>query len=239
MKKLWNIFSDYCGETILHPQFIINSYLQKARNEALKQITGDLIDIGCGRMSYKSFFLQKATNYTGLDHPLVSKVYNGKTKPDILVDIHKTSIKKDTYDSAVCFEVLEYLTNPQQALLEINRILKPTATFVLTVPFLYPIHDAPHDRYRFTKTALEELLKNAGFKIKRIEMRGSFWQFWFQSLLVYLFKSIMQKPVLVIFLPLIEILVIILNILSVALSQFSKKVNTDYPITTFVIAQKK
>lgn len=239
MKKLWNIFTDYLGNTIFHPQFIINSYLQEARLQSIKYVKGDLIDVGCGRMPYKAFYLRKVSRYTGLDHPAVSKLYTGPNQPEILADIHKTKIKTNTYDSALCFEVLEYLENPQKALLEINRILKPNGLLILTVPFLYPIHDAPHDRYRFTKTALTELLQSAHFTIKKIEMRGTFWQTWFQLLLVYLFKSVMNKPILAIFLPVIEILVIIVNISSLLLSQFSQRINSDYPLTSFVVAQKK
>ena len=40
------------------------------------------------------------------------------------------------------------------------------------MPFLYPIHNQPTDYWRFSKTTLFDLLKNAGFKDIYIEAIG-------------------------------------------------------------------
>ena len=39
-----------------------------------------------------------------------------------------------------------------------------------TVPFLYPLHDVPHDEYRYTPFALERHFRNAGFT--RLELKA-------------------------------------------------------------------
>ena len=39
MKKNWNLFTDKFGTTILHPQYLINKYLQDSLNESLKYAT--------------------------------------------------------------------------------------------------------------------------------------------------------------------------------------------------------
>ena len=39
------------------------------------------------------------------------------------------------------------------------------------MPFIYPIHDAPNDKYRFTKYGIREILKNE-FIVKEIKTIG-------------------------------------------------------------------
>jgi SAM-dependent methyltransferase len=67
----------------------------------------------------------------------------------------------------LCTEVLEHLPEPQKAVDEIFRVLKPGGTLLLTTRFLFPIHDAPHDYFRFTKYGLRYLLR--GFEILKLE----------------------------------------------------------------------
>ncbi len=59
----------------------------------------------------------------------------------------------------LCTEVLEHLPEPQRAVDEMFRVLKPGGTLLLTTRFLFPIHDAPHDYFRFTKYGLRHLLR--------------------------------------------------------------------------------
>src|SRR5258708_6574820 len=181
MKKYWNMFTDKFGNTILHPQFIMLSYTKVAVKEIVKYSSNKiLIDIGCGRMPYRDIIEPLTKKYVGLDSPKISKLYDGKFKPDILADItKKTSIKNKEFNIAMMLEVLEYLKNPQNAFNEISRILENNGVLIITTPFLYPLHDLPYDRNRFTNTQLKTFLTNSKFKIKKIKPQGNFLSFWF------------------------------------------------------------
>jgi hypothetical protein len=48
-----------------------------------------------------------------------------------------------------------------------RRVLKPDGRIIVSVPFLFPVHDAPHDYWRFTKYALEYLFRD-GWHIVQI-----------------------------------------------------------------------
>lgn len=248
MKNLWNKYTDILGKTILHPQFIINSLVFETVQKAQKLAKGDLIDLGCGRQPYRSLFIDKVKSYTAVDHPQVSKLYPSHQKPDILADIHSLPFRDHSYDTAVMFEVLEYLENPGLALSEINRVLKSNGTLIFSTPFMYGIHDAPHDRYRLTQTALSETLKNTGFKVIKTTPLGNFWQFWFQSLSVYIFKScqrmlssksLFTKIIGIFTLAFSPIVFVPLNILSAISRNLFKEENKLYPLTIQVIAKKK
>lgn len=249
MKNLWNKFTDSFGRTIIHPQFIMLSLTHQAIAEAKKYSKGKLVDIGCGRMPYRKELEPLVDSYTGIDHPKISKLYKGDKKPEILSDATSIPVKSQTFSIALMLQVLEYLEDPDVAIREARRILKKEGILVLSSPFLYPIHDAPYDRNRFTNTQIRTLLTSNGFKILKMRTQGGFLDFWIQSLLVYLFKNtqdLMKKtPALVLLAsPLILVLLFItifLNSLVVAFRPIQNlfPTNKDFPLDYLVVAKKK
>lgn len=193
MKNYWDKFTDIFGNTIFHPQFIMLGYTRKAVEAALKYAKGDLIDIGCGRMPYRKAIEPKVEKYIGLDHPSISKFYQPDKKPDILADItKKLPIKNSSFDTVLMLQVMEYLQDPQRAIDNIEKILKPGGVVIISSPFLYPLHDIPFDKIRLTDTFLKNVIQNSGLKIIKINIQGGFWGFWLQSLEIFLFKKIMD-----------------------------------------------
>jgi SAM-dependent methyltransferase len=81
------------------------------------------------------------------------------TGVQLLSDAHALALAEGTFDVVVCTEVLEHLREPQTAINEMYRVLKPGGALILTTRFLFPIHDAPHDYYRYTKYGLRHLLR--------------------------------------------------------------------------------
>jgi SAM-dependent methyltransferase len=77
----------------------------------------------------------------------------------VVGDAQALGILSDTFEVVLCTEVLEHLPEPQRAVDEMYRVLKPGGTLLLTTRFLFPIHDAPHDYFRFTKYGLRYLLR--------------------------------------------------------------------------------
>lgn len=78
----------------------------------------------------------------------------------ILGDAQALGLADASFDRVLCTEVLEHLPEPQRAIDEMRRVLKPGGTLLLTTRFLFPIHDAPHDYFRFTKYGLRHLLRD-------------------------------------------------------------------------------
>ncbi|SDC82966.1 Methyltransferase domain-containing protein [Algoriphagus faecimaris] len=125
---------------------------------------GDLLDIGCGEMPYKNEIIanNSVTKYVGLDI-FGALEYNKGVKPDYFWDGKKMPFEDGSYDSGFATEVLEHCPDPLMTLTEINRVLKPDSPLILTVPFLWPTHESPHDFYRFTPFVLKNLLEQSGF----------------------------------------------------------------------------
>jgi SAM-dependent methyltransferase len=77
----------------------------------------------------------------------------------IVGDARALPIRDAVFDIVLCTEMLEHVPEPQVAIDEMRRVLKPGGTLLLTTRFLFPIHDAPHDYFRFTKYGLRHLVR--------------------------------------------------------------------------------
>jgi SAM-dependent methyltransferase len=73
---------------------------------------------------------------------------------------------------------------------EIHRVLKPEGFLFVTVPFLWPLHEVPYDWQRLTPFALDQLLRDAGFKMIKIQALGG----WDSSLAQCLGLYLRRRP---------------------------------------------
>jgi SAM-dependent methyltransferase len=95
-----------------------------------------------------------------------------------------------SFDSCIAIEVLEHCPEPEAFLKEVYRVLKPGSVFFFTVPFLWSLHEVPHDEYRYTPFALERHLKNSGFDDIEIKAMGG----WHASLAQMLGLWVRRAP---------------------------------------------
>lgn len=80
--------------------------------------------------------------------------------PDIEGDLSTFNFDGRQFDVIVVSEVLEHIRTPDIAMSNALLGLNPGGQLVLTTPFLFPIHDRPHDYYRYTKYGLAWLLRD-------------------------------------------------------------------------------
>ncbi|MBL7830315.1 MAG: class I SAM-dependent methyltransferase [Saprospiraceae bacterium] len=141
-------------------------------DQNLDCLKGNLLDVGCGKKPYKSVILKNkaVTDYTGLD--IENSLDYGGEKPEIFWKDNKIPASDNTFDSAIATEVFEHVHNIQEVVREIYRVMQPGADFLITIPFLWPLHETPHDHYRYTPFAIEKLLVDAGFKVTKLEGMG-------------------------------------------------------------------
>lgn len=136
---------------------------------------GDLYDLGCGEMPYKYWFLQYADSYIGVD-------WSGtlhELKADIVADLNAPlPIKDRVADTVVSLSVMEHLREPQNMISEAFRILKSGGSMILQVPFMWWVHEAPYDYYRYTRYGLEYMFEKAGFTDVQVLPQTGFWVMW-------------------------------------------------------------
>ena len=145
----------------------------RALKASLPFLSGNLLDTACGAMPYRQYILDhsRVTQYVGLDISTAIE-YSGTVKPDVTWDGNVMPFEDNSFTSAIATEVLEHVPDPTAFLRETHRVMKPNGALFFTVPFLWPLHETPHDEYRYTPYAIERLLREAGFVDIRTEPLG-------------------------------------------------------------------
>ncbi len=128
------------------------------------------LDVGCGDRPYAHLF--QSGSYTGVDvkdsgRPLSMKL------PDQFYDGNTLPFSNDSFDLVLSTQVLEHVPNPCDFLKEVARVCKPEGIVVISLPFVYPEHEEPHDFFRFTQYGIEELLSKAGLTVEAIRRDSS------------------------------------------------------------------
>lgn len=122
-----------------------------------------ILDLGSCRGPYRHLFPNALT----LD-------IDASAKPDIVADAHDMHmLKSGEFEVILCTEMLEHLYNPFKGIEEMARVLKPGGKLILTTRFVYPIHESPHDYFRFTKYGLQKLLEPYFTQIEIEEEAGT------------------------------------------------------------------
>ena len=172
-------------------------FIRKSINDSiarnLPKFKGILLDLGCGEMPYRHYILANSsvTKYIGMD--IENPIYQKDAKPDLFWDGKIIPLDDNSVDTVMATELFEHLPDIQLVLNEISRVLKPGGMLFFTVPFLWPLHDVPHDEYRYTPFSLERHLKTAGFLDVSIKALGGWNASLAQMIGLWLKRSGLQK----------------------------------------------
>lgn len=170
--------------------YVVRHAIRRTVEQALPHLSGVLLDVGCGESPYRELILEgsRVTRYIGLD--FATGTYAARHRPDLTWDGSRIPLDDASVDCALATEVLEHCADPLALLREVRRVLAPGGLLVLTVPFLWPLHDAPHDHYRYTPWSLDRYLRDAGFEAREIAPLGG----WHASLAQMLGLWVRRAP---------------------------------------------
>jgi SAM-dependent methyltransferase len=160
---------------------------------------GRLLDCGCGDVPYYGWYRGLADEVVCIDW---GQSLHGRGHLDHEVDLNQAlPFEEDRFDTVILADVLEHIAEPARLMHELGRVLAPGGKLILMVPFLYRVHEAPHDYHRYTRFSLERMALAAGLKPIEISAYGGYPD----VLLDLLNKGIAQVPLLCrIFLLLVE-----------------------------------
>lgn len=193
----------------LHYNLVVKYHINPILSELKKHANGRLVDIGCGEKPFHSILKDQVEEYIGVDH---FETLHDKKNIDIFADVYNLPFEDNSFDTAVLTSVIEHLENPREALREINRVLKPGGQLFVSWPFLYPIHEAPRDFFRYTKYGMKYLVVNCGFEIVKLNSSSGFFITFFGFVSKYFYdKSSYIYLVLYPFLAIIKYMCLIFN----------------------------
>jgi 2-polyprenyl-3-methyl-5-hydroxy-6-metoxy-1,4-benzoquinol methylase len=170
MHKRLKSLNKSIGSSFLHPQWLVNR-LHKSSQAAVTNLAGmNILDIGSGDSDLYKTLVSK-NQMLRLDYPMTNLRY--MRLPDVFADASHMPIANNSIDVVLMFEVLEHVKSPADVCAEIARVLRHQGKLYLSVPFLYPIHDAPHDYQRFTIHGLRYLLSQHNLVVIEEKQHGN------------------------------------------------------------------
>lgn len=120
-----------------------HNFLKEKLNQ-VKLNNATILEIGCGRGGFSNYL---ASSYPGLEKVVASDFSNEGLRIasakygnfDGLIewkqeDIMSQSFDNNTFDLAISCETIEHIPNPQKAINELHRVLKPGGILLLTCP---------------------------------------------------------------------------------------------------------
>lgn len=161
-------FARRLASTPLHPQWLVP---RGHVPDGLTNAKGTLLDIGAADR-WISRHLPTGVWYIALDYPTTGRDLYGAF-PDVFADGATLPFADGVIDVVTCFEVLEHVRSPEAVLSEIARVLRPGGVAYLSMPFAYPVHDAPHDYQRWTEYGWRRSATEAGLACSRLEPSSS------------------------------------------------------------------
>lgn len=145
-----------------------------------------ILDVGCGSGFFMLMFGGRLIGLDNLENADICRKRGLQVYP---IDLEKDCFpfKNETFDVAVCHEVLEHLADPKNVLGEIFRVLKPNGFLVISTPNnrmptwrirdlllrfgvvsrIYVGRKLGKDQQRYSKNELEELLLSHSFELQR------------------------------------------------------------------------
>lgn len=159
--------------------WILKRTLNSLLLDRIGELSGLVVDLGCGRRIFEPELTRQGCSYLGLDWENSAHGLHA----DVIADLNDAIPLKDACaDHILSLEVLEHLCEPMRMLLEAFRVLRSGGTLTMSVPFQWWVHEAPWDYYRYTEFGLTYLLSKSGFEAITIKPTSGFWTTWLVKL---------------------------------------------------------
>jgi SAM-dependent methyltransferase len=165
--KLRNLLPGAASRYVMHFEAAIEDAVANFAKELPRGVR--VLDAGAGEGDYKHHFA--AQRYCGLDLGIGDHAWN-YSGLDVLGDLETLPFPDGTFDAAINIVTLEHVLHPDRVICELGRVLAPGGRFLLVAPLQWEEHQQPHDYGRFTRYALDRLLRQAGFTEVSIQPVG-------------------------------------------------------------------
>lgn len=196
IKKIYEremFWPSYIG-LFINPFYLIRKGLYEAVLANKDDLSGKLLDFGCGNKPYKELF--NVDEYIGLD---ISKSGHNHENEDIDVfyDGKKIPFPDNYFDSVFSTEVFEHIFNIEEVLKEIHRVMKDEGILLITLPFVWDEHEIPYDFARYTSFGIEYILKQRGFEVIKIKKSTTYVETIIQMWNAYIYQVVFPKNKLI------------------------------------------
>jgi SAM-dependent methyltransferase len=150
---------------------LVGDLIVRCYQKAIEQYArGRLVDLGCGKAPLYGIYQDKADAVLCVDW---DQSLHGTEFVDRQMDLNgPLAFPDESFDTVLSTDVLEHIREPVLFWSEMARICKRGGHIILGTPFLYWIHENPHDYARYTKYNLIYECERNGLRIVSIKEYG-------------------------------------------------------------------
>lgn len=154
----------------LGSRFIVNVLSEVYEAMLKKHASGRLLDLGCGNVPLYEMYRNYVTDNMCIDW---SNSLHENPFIDDEFDLNEpVPFESEQFDTILCTDVMEHIAHPANLMREIARLLCPKGKLLLSVPFMYWLHEEPYDYFRYTEYALTNYCKQNNLTILELESFG-------------------------------------------------------------------
>jgi 2-polyprenyl-3-methyl-5-hydroxy-6-metoxy-1,4-benzoquinol methylase len=132
---------------------------------------GRALDVGCGEQPFRHAIVTAGMTYHSFDvtqNAMGSVDFVGSLDGQLPIEL----TSRPPYDLLLCTEVFEHVAEWARAFRNLNRLLAPGGTLIVTYPHVYPPHEEPHDYWKPTTNSLRHFAIASGLLEVCIERSG-------------------------------------------------------------------
>ncbi|MBS1260859.1 MAG: hypothetical protein MAG453_00175 [Calditrichaeota bacterium] len=132
---------------------------------------GRLADLGCGPVPLYAAYRELVDEITCVDW---ANTAHSDIHLDLVADLTQPALPfpDGAFNTLILSDVLEHVPEPAALWEEMARLLAPDGRLLLNVPFLYWLHEQPHDHHRYSEHALRRYAERAGLAVHVLEPLG-------------------------------------------------------------------
>lgn len=153
--------------------WLANHKILRVLERVREHARGELLDVGCGSKPFAHVFEGRVRRYWGTD--LTASRYLGDARLDAFASAEAQPFRDASFDTVLGLSMITYLPEPLRFLREVHRVLRPGGMLLLECTQMVPLHDEPHDYFRYTRYGASHLLEQAGFEPVAFLPIGGLW----------------------------------------------------------------
>lgn len=162
---------------MMSERFLWDRYLMQVRESGLIPDGGKILDVGTGMNTTVLEIFGDRWEVTPSD----VNVGDWNSHIPGMIQLNAERLSDDFYDewdAVIMSEILEHLKRPEKALDEAWKVLKPGGVLIVTVPFMYRIHEYGNLDPETTEPGLKDYWRITPSGMIEYLIRTSFAEFW-------------------------------------------------------------
>jgi SAM-dependent methyltransferase len=131
---------------------------------------GRLLDLGCGKVPFFAAYRDYVSEVVCVDW---AGSFHKSPHLDVECDLTQDLPFGDReFDTILLSDVLEHVPRPEHLWTEMARLLAVNGKILVNSPFLYWLHETPHDYYRYTEFALRRFVSEVELTLIELTALG-------------------------------------------------------------------